>query len=435
MAAWQRHSSFGWLRKRYLFNTYLLLGSISIVVATTLFTIRVSKSVERQSYLTTEMLSTLASRLWAPDDIKQVEPILRAIDEIEVPFIITDNAGRPFIWNEPAIGIPLPSFEVLQRVNPNSPTNPAIAEILSMVAAFDEEQEPFAILDEHGKPIGRLHYGESKLSQQIRYMPYLELMIMALFFLIILWALQGKKDAEQKALFAGMAKETAHQLGTPLTSIMGWVALLEDKVGKDNDVMVELNRDVDRLSRVSARFSQIGSQPQLEDTDFNRLVDEGVEYYRRRLPQLGGRVELRREGTVSGTVRFNRDLMGWVIENLVRNGIDALKDGKGTITVQIADREEGGVRMLVTDTGRGIPARVGNKIFEPGFTTKKRGWGMGLALVKRIVTQYHGGRINIASTSRHGTTIQVVLPPADAASAPAASVFGDPDRTGNQKGN
>ena len=123
-------------------------------------------------------------------------------------------------------------------------------------------------------------------------------------------------------------------------------------------------------------------------------------------------VQLRREGAVSSAVRFNRDLMGWVIENLIKNGIDALKDGKGTITVKLSDRSEGGACMLVSDTGRGIPSRVGNKIFEPGFTTKKRGWGMGLALVKRIVEQYHGGRISVASTNRHGTTFQVLLPPA-----------------------
>jgi len=415
MVAWSGHSKLGWLRKRYLFNIYLLLGSISIVVATTIFTIRISKSVERQSYLTTELLSNLASRLMLAENVEEVGPVIAIINEIEVPFIITDNSGRPFLWNSPVIGIPVPSFDLLMNVNPNSPTNPAVAEILSMAAAFDQDQEPFAIISPEGQRLGTLHYGRSALSVRIRYMPYLELMIMALFFLIILWALQGKKDAEQKALFAGMAKETAHQLGTPLTSIMGWVALLEDKVGKNDDTMIELNRDVDRLSRVSARFSQIGSQPQLEDTDFTGLVDEGVEYYRRRLPQLGGRVELRRQGVVSHRVRFNRDLMGWVIENLIRNGIDALVDAKGTITVQIADTEEGGARMLVTDTGRGIPPRVGNKIFEPGFTTKKRGWGMGLALVKRIVTQYHRGRINIAQTSRHGTTIQVVLPPAEPA--------------------
>ena len=405
-----RHFGFSWLRKRYLFNIYLLLGSISIVVATTIFTIRISKSVERQSYLTTELLSDLASRLLLAVGVDEVQPVIAIINEIEVPFIITDNSGRPFLWNEPVIGIPVPSYELLLQVNPSRPTNPAVAEILSMAAAFDQEQEPFAIMSPDGQRLGTLHFGQSALSMRIRYMPYLELMIMALFFLVILWALQGKKEAEQKALFAGMAKETAHQLGTPLTSIMGWVALLEDKVGADDDVIVELNRDVNRLSRISARFSQIGSRPQLEDSDFTVLVDEGIEYFRRRLPQMGGRVQLRREGVVASPVRFNRDLMGWVIENLIKNGIDSLKDGKGTITVKLSDRSRGGARMLVSDTGRGIPARVGNKIFEPGFTTKKRGWGMGLALVKRIVEEYHGGRINVVSTTRHGTTFQVLLP-------------------------
>ena len=412
MVKFSRHGGFSWLRKRYLFNIYLLLGSISIVVATTIFTIRVSKSVERQSYLTTELLSGLASRLLLAVDVEEVEPVIAIINEIEVPFIITDNSGRPFLWNPPVIGIPMPSYDLLLKVNPSRPVNAAVAEILTMVATFDEDQEPFAIVSPDGQRLGTLHYGQSALSMRIRYMPYLELMIMALFFLIILWALQGKKDAEQKALFAGMAKETAHQLGTPLTSIMGWVALLEDKVGPGDDVIVELHRDVNRLSRISARFSQIGSRPKLEDTDFTSLVDEGIEYFRRRLPQMGGRVQLRREGTVSNPVRFNRDLMGWVIENLIKNGIDALQDGKGTITIKLDDRSQGGARMLVSDTGRGIPARVGNKVFEPGFTTKKRGWGMGLALVKRIVAQYHDGRISVASTSRHGTTFQVLLPPA-----------------------
>jgi len=217
--------------------------------------------------------------------------------------------------------------------------------------------------------LGTLHYGRSALSQRLRIMPYLELMIMSLFFLLILWALQSKKDAQQQALFAGMAKETAHQLGTPLTSIMGWIALLEDKVGKGEEVIVELNRDVDRLSMISARFSQIGSLPKLNDLDLNELVEESVEYFQKRLPHLGGRVQLRREGRGTVPVRFNRDLMGWVLENLIKNGIDALIDGKGTITVRIDDHEGGGLQILVSDTGRGIPARMGNKIFEPGFTT------------------------------------------------------------------
>ncbi|MFH2052885.1 MAG: HAMP domain-containing sensor histidine kinase [bacterium] len=407
------------LRRQYLFNTYLLLGSISIVVATTLFTIQVSKSVERQAYLTTELLSAQASRLIKAESLEGIQPIINIINENEVPIILTDKGGRPLLWNEPVIGIPLPDYQILMRENMSDPSNPIIQEILTLAAGYDQEQDPFAIFDTDGQRVGTLHYGRSALSQRLRVMPYLELMVMALFFLVILWAMQSKKDAQQKALFAGMAKETAHQLGTPLTSLMGWAALMEDKVGKSDDVIVEMNRDIDRLSMVSARFSQIGSQPKLEDTDLLGVVDETVSYFQRRLPHLGGRVQLRREGTLTQDVLFNRDLLGWVLENLIKNGIDALSDGKGTITLLLEDDPGGGARILVSDTGKGIPSRVGNKIFEPGFTTKKRGWGMGLALVKRIVTQYHGGRIRIESTSPHGTTFLVTLPPASDLPRPA----------------
>ncbi len=400
------------LSTRSLFNIYLLVGGISIVVATTVFTYRVSKSVERQSYLTTRLFSDLASRLLLAENVDEVEPVIEIINEIEVPFIITDGSGRPFLWNEPVIGIPMPPYSLLLSENPNKPLNPAVAEILTMAAAFDMESEPFAIVDSDGNRLGTLHFGQSALSVRIRWMPYLELMLMALFFLIILWALQSRKDAEAKALFAGMAKETAHQLGTPLTSIMGWVAILQDRIGKDDDVILELNHDVERLSMVSNRFSQIGSLPKLDDSNLEQVVDESVEYFQRRLPQFGGRVLLRREGRPTNLVDFNRDLLGWVMENLIKNGIDALIDGKGTITVSVIDQIEGGVQILVSDTGRGIPSHVGNKIFEPGFTTKKRGWGMGLALVKRIITQYHGGRIRVESTSPHGTTIGFILPAA-----------------------
>lgn len=412
-------SPVNWLQRRYLFAIYLVLGSLSIVVATTVFTFRVSQSVERQAYLTTSLLAANASRLFTAESLEGLQPLLEIINQNEVPFILTDNGGRPHLWNEAVIGVPLPNYKILMSENMTNPSNPVVLEILSLAAAYDQEQEPFAVLDPSGRRVGTVHYGRSALSQRLRIMPYLELAVMALFFLVILWALQNKKEAQQKALFAGMAKETAHQLGTPLTSIMGWVALLEDRLGKKDDVVSELNRDVDRLSMVSARFSQIGSHPKLEDKDLNDVADDTIEYFRRRLPHLGGRVQLRREGTVTNPVLFNRDLLGWVLENLIRNGVDALVDGKGTITVRLEDESGGGVRLYVSDTGRGIPPREGNKIFEPGFTTKKRGWGMGLALVKRIVTQYHGGRIRVESTSPHGTTFLVTLP-APAAPATAA---------------
>jgi len=402
-------------RRRHLFNVYLLVGSVSIVVAVTLFTINVSSSVEKQTELTTRLLSDLASRLITAERVEEVQPVVDLANEIEVPFIITLNSGRPYLWNEPVIGIPVPAYSLLMEENLNAPRSPLIADIIQMAAKFDSENEPFAIYADDGTRVGTLHYGNSALSLRLRMMPYLELMIMVLFFLVILWALQARRQSEQNALFAGMAKETAHQLGTPLTSIMGWVALLEDRVAPDDDLMIELNRDVDRLGMVSARFSQIGSLPKLEDRDLNAVVDETIEYFRRRLPHQGGRVQLRREGQTRGHVLFNRDLMGWVLENLVKNGIDALEDGKGTITVGVVDDPGGGALMLVSDTGRGVPSGVGRRIFEPGYTTKQRGWGMGLALVMRIVERYHGGRIRIEETGPGGTTIAVRLPAASPA--------------------
>jgi signal transduction histidine kinase len=398
------------LGRRHLFTAYLLIGGVSIVVAVTLFTIHISRSVERQSELTTEMFSGLASRLLLSGQTGDIQQVIALINEIEVPFIVTDNAGRPFLWNEPVIGISMPGYQQLLEEDPTAPSSPELVRILTLAEKFDAEQEPFAIVSPDGQRLGTVHYGRSALSQRVRWMPFLELMLMALFFLLILWALQARRDAERQALFAGMAKETAHQLGTPLTSVMGWLAILSDRVGEDDEVMRELNRDAERLGKISARFSQIGSQPKREDTDINSVVDEVVVYFRRRLPHLGGRVELRREGAAYNPCRFNRDLMEWVLENLIKNGIDALKEGKGTITVQLADRPDGAVAVRVVDTGGGVGQGLGNKIFEPGFTTKARGWGMGLALVKRIVTQYHGGRIRVEATSSHGTTIAFLLP-------------------------
>ena len=399
------------LRRRQLFNIYLLVGSIGIVLAVSLFTLQVSQTIERQSRLTTFLFSSLASRFLAEGPEGELQhQIIRTVNEIEIPFIITDNAGRPIMWNERVIGIEIPDLEVLMGTDPAAPDHAGVARILALVQKFDTDQEPFAILEpESGLRLGTVHYGTSALTKRIRWMPHLELLLLAVFFLLIVWALQTKKVGEQQRLFAGMAKETAHQLGTPITSIMGWMELLREKVG-DDEVMMELGRDVERLSKISARFSQIGSKPQLQDNDITAVVDGAIVYFRRRLPHLGGRVELRSEGAVSNRCRFNRELMEWVLENLIKNGIDSLAEGKGTITIKLADTEKGGVQIKISDTGRGIRAGVGNKIFEPGFTTKARGWGMGLTLVKRIITQYHGGRIWVDNTGTHGTTFVIQLP-------------------------
>jgi len=402
------------LKRRHLFTLYLLLGSVLIVVGITTYTLRISRELEAQNRLVTELFSGLASRMLFTDESPEARRVMGIINEIGIPLIITDAAGRPFLWNASVTGIPeVDDFDLLMRQDPNAPDDPRVAAALALAAEFDRQAQPFALLDRSGRRLGTLHYGQSALSRQIRIMPYLELGIMVLFFVAILWGLQVKKQNDQNLLFAGMAKESAHQMGTPLTSIMGWLALLQEQLPADDDTLAELGKDVERLNKVSARFSQIGSMPKLEDTDLESVVEDTVHYFRRRLPHLGGRVELRIEGALSNPLRFNRDLMEWVLENLIKNGIDALEEGKGTVTVRLGDLDDGWVSLKVTDTGRGIKPAYRAKIFEPGISSKARGWGMGLALVRRIVTKYHGGKIRVESTGPQGTVIAVLLPGED----------------------
>jgi signal transduction histidine kinase len=399
------------LKRRQLFTLYLLIGSVLIVVGITSYTLRITRDVEAQTRLISELFSGMVSRQLFSQDSAEVERVLGIINQIGIPLIYTDNSGLPLLWNSGVTGIAQPDdYDDLMLQDPAAPTDPRVIAALELAAKFDRQTQPFAVIDASGRRIGTLHYGQSDLSRQIRIMPYLELAIMVLFFLAILWGLQVKKENDQNLLFAGMAKETAHQMGTPLTSIMGWLALLKEQLPPDGDTLPELEKDVERLSKVSQRFSQIGSLPKLDDHDLLAVVTDTIQYFRRRLPHMGGRVEVRSEGAASHGVAFNRDLLEWVLENLIKNGIDALADGKGTITVKLADAADGGVLIRVTDTGRGIKASHRAKIFEPGISTKARGWGMGLALVKRIVTQYHGGRIRVESTGPQGTVFAVWLP-------------------------
>jgi signal transduction histidine kinase len=404
-------------KRRQIFTLFLLVGSILIVVGITAYTLRISRELENQNRLITELFSGMASRLLFAGESPEAERVMRIINDIGIPLVITDAAGRPFLWNPGVTGIPeVDDYDLLMRQDPKAPDDSRVAAALALAHKFDRHAHPFALLDASGRRLGTLHYGQSALSKQIRIMPYLELAIMVLFFLAILWGLQVKKENDQNLLFAGMAKESAHQMGTPLTSIMGWVALLEERLPENDDTLVELSRDIERLNKVSARFSQIGSLPKLTDTGLVEVVEDTVAYFRRRLPHLGGRVQLRTEGAVRNRVHFNRDLMEWVLENLIKNGIDALDQGKGTVSIRLSDLPDGGVQIRVADTGSGIRPAARAKIFEPGFSTKARGWGMGLALVKRIVTQYHGGKIRVESTGPQGTVFAFVLPGKDRAS-------------------
>ena len=252
----------------------------------------------------------------------------------------------------------------------------------------------------------KYYFGHSKLLREVRYYPIVQLFIVGLFIIITLIAIRSSYQATQNQVWAGMAKETAHQLGTPVSSLEGWLEILRDMPGNEK-LVAELEKDVTRLRLVSDRFGKIGSTPQLEERNIVQQVEEMIDYVRKR---ASGKVNfvLNTHGKNEIIVRISGPLFDWVIENLLKNALDAI-EGKGTITVDMID----GIKNLVidvTDTGKGISAQNISKVFNPGFTTKKRGWGLGLSLSKRIVEQYHKGSLNVKwSEPGKGTTFRIVL--------------------------
>jgi signal transduction histidine kinase len=271
---------------------------------------------------------------------------------------------------------------------------------------FKIENPPFVFVFSKKPYIAnRYYYGHTSLLDEVRYYPLVQLFIVALFIFVILYSITIRNKATQNQLWAGMAKETAHQLGTPVSSLEGWVEMLKEST-IDPRTVQEIQKDVDRLKLVSDRFGKIGSQPQLEDRDLVAQIRSMMEYIRKRAT---GKVQftLQPEETQI-TARISGPLFDWVIENLLKNALDAM-EGRGSITINIQDQEKE-ILIDVTDTGKGIAARNLQKVFKPGFTTKKRGWGLGLSLSKRIIDQYHKGQLFVRQSEiGKGTTFRIVL--------------------------
>jgi signal transduction histidine kinase len=254
--------------------------------------------------------------------------------------------------------------------------------------------------------VNRYYFGHTSLLNEVRWYPIVQLFIVGLFIIVTLLALRGSYRSVQNQVWAGMAKETAHQLGTPVSSLEGWVEMLKEKNG-DEQIVQELGKDVDRLRLVSDRFGKIGSTPQLEETDLVRQINNMVEYIKKRSPEKIG-FTINTYGHDKVIAKISAPLFDWVIENLLKNALDAM-EGKGAITVDIKE-EKDSVTIDVTDTGKGIAAKNISRVFKPGFTTKKRGWGLGLSLSKRIISQYHKGEIFVKNSELgKGTTFRVVL--------------------------
>ena len=277
--------------------------------------------------------------------------------------------------------------------------------MLARIALMEQANPPIAI-ELPGKGRNYIFYEESLVITQLRYFPYVQLVILGLFLLVAYALFSIFRNAEQNQVWVGMAKETAHQLGTPLSSLMAWMELLKSR-NADPEAITEMRKDLDRLEVITERFSKIGSAPDLTPEKLYHMLRATVLYLRPRLPARA-RIEVAMPLDAELTVPLNRALFSWVIENLIRNAVDAM-EGEGSITIEMHE-DAGVVHIDVTDSGKGIPAAQHRTVFAPGFTTKKRGWGLGLSLSKRIIEQYHKGRIFVKrSAPGKGTTFRITL--------------------------
>jgi signal transduction histidine kinase len=262
------------------------------------------------------------------------------------------------------------------------------------------------VISEKPYMANRYYYGESRLQKEVRYYPIVQLVIIGLFIIVTIVAQRSQYQNTQNQVWAGLAKETAHQLGTPVTSLEGWVEVLRDIPGNEK-IVTEIEKDVDRLKLVSDRFGKIGSTPKLEERNIVEQITKMVDYIKKR---ASGKVQftINSNGESFIPALVSPPLFDWVIENLLKNALDAM-EGKGKIEVNMKD-EAATVTIDVTDTGKGISRNNISKVFKPGFTTKKRGWGLGLTLTKRIVEQYHRGQIFVKNSEPgKGTTFRIVL--------------------------
>lgn len=271
----------------------------------------------------------------------------------------------------------------------------------------NNSKENFIIKTEDGEALNQIYYSDSYLLTLLYYYPYFQLGLVFLFILASYFAFSISKRAEQDQVWLGMSKETAHQLGTPISSLMAWIEILKDQV-KDPEIINELEKDTKRLEKIASRFSKIGSKPNLSEENLRQTLQSTINYMTRRIPS-SIKISLVNSPQDSDIkVKINEDLFEWVIENLCKNAVDAIGE-KGEISISYEETHKH-ICIDIKDTGKGIPKSEYKTIFNPGYTTKARGWGLGLSLVKRIVEQYHQGKIFVKNSELGiGTTFRIIL--------------------------
>lgn len=383
------------------FKGLLFICAILIIILLLLHSQRIVNQLRTESRNILQFYANLYASAASEETSSNLNFIFEEIIlRTNFPIIQTDPESNPIAWK----GIEIES-------NDQSPA--AIGKVKGMVEVMRHDSDPIPLKYQEIM-LGYLYYGDSKLIRQLQMLPYIGIAVVGLFVLISFLGFRSIQRSEQQFIWVGMSKETAHQIGTPLSSLMGWLELLKSKVGDKGTLknLQEMEKDIERLNRVAARFSQIGSKADLKEEKIASIISDVVRYFKTRLPQGGKRVKIVENYHVNSTVALNKDLFEWVIENLLKNAIDAIEKDVGRIEINLNELKNGRHRVCIdiSDNGRGIDAKRKSEVFKPGYSTKKRGWGLGLSLAKRIIDQYHGGKLTVKESKTHqGTTMRILL--------------------------
>lgn len=338
--------------------------------------------------------------------------------EGDYTFILDNVIQRinfPLILTDPNDKVSLGSMGGVKNVEVDSSLSPEELEEFynEKVQELKKEHRPIIVTFSDSLVLAKIYYGDSDLVRSLRFYPYFQIFFAVAFLLIAYLSFNYMKKNEQSNIWVGMSKETAHQLGTPISSLMGWNELLKLNFKDHNkvlDLTDEMANDLHRLNKIANRFSKIGSKPELKQKNIYDVIARVIDYFERRLPQTGKDVSLIIKGDSGISIPLNSELFEWVVENLIKNALDAIEGSKGKIVFEISNANKN-VEIEVTDNGKGIDMKRRKDIFRPGYSTKRRGWGLGLSLSKRIVEEYHKGKIFVKeSVINEGTTFKIILP-------------------------
>jgi signal transduction histidine kinase len=359
------------------------------------YTQRVVGELRHEARQTAELFSRVYAMAANPTpggDAGAMLDLLTTLKEFKVPIILTDHNGTPTAFSD----LPFDSASADE------------ARLKAYVLELDKLNAPV------GDPqVQLVHFGNTALVQGLRIIPLLQASLLAILIFVGFYVLRTRNRLERERTFAGMAREAAHQLGTPLSSLHGWVELLRESSGEDPAVAAALPHiggDVERLERVAHRFERIGRPPKRDPIDISGLVGNVAAYFSARLPTLANAIRIEVDRPESAlTIPGDRVLLEWALESLVKNAIDALAGRGGTIKVRVQASAGSGASIRVSDDGPGIPAENRSRIFHAGFSTKDGGWGIGLPLARRIVQESHGGRLTLVPSDR-GAVFDIILP-------------------------